>query len=230
MYPIISNCISLERYNYLLSIPCTTQNQCFEIARYPFVSFVQYAKDNIKENEIEVIHGIEEHNIYNFFYVIGLLLGVGEKNAIDTIHRNVSKEPLRSAIIIANQENNLIDKQTKFIEQACLILLSLGKTQASPISVINIRLEGKLPNRFFPSKLEKKGDEWFRLFVEYKLKGLTHVYKYCGAENAYPFIAESIAYSLYSFNPNKYYIQSCNTENDAVFEILNQFLTNIPKK
>lgn len=73
------------------------------------------------------------------------------------------------------------------------------------------------------SNRQKIADEWFSNFVNLKLEGMKKVYRELGVETAYTFVVSSTLHSLYHFAPERYHIEYCQSEDEALHKVLRIF-------
>lgn len=216
------NKIDKYEYNRLLESKLYSKQDMFKLASYPYVSLLSKYR-NLSYFEKRKIQEIEDDNISTFLHVISILFGIGSKDEIETIKQNMNVEPLRSAVIAAKQEIDPTERAPKFFELACKIMLSLDEKKGlNMMNAINIRIHGKIPALPFSNR-QSIADEWFRVFVEIKLKGMKKVYRDLGAELAYKFVVSSTLHSLYHFTPTRYYIANCRSEDEALHKVLEIF-------
>ena len=213
----------IDEYEYrqMLNSKLCSKQDMFRLASYPYVSLLSKYK-NLISYEQRKIREIEDDSVFAFFHIISLLFGVGSQSEIDTINRNMNVEPLRSAVIAARQEIDPAERAPKYFELACKILLSLDERGYSMMNVINIRVRGKIPGMPFSNR-QKIADEWFSTFVNFKLEGMKKVYRELGAEMAYTFVVSSTLHSLYHFAPERYRIEYCQSEDEALHKVLRIF-------
>jgi hypothetical protein len=216
-----------EYQQMLYSKLCSKQDM-FKLASYPYVSLLSKYK-NLMSYEQRKIRIIEDDSVFAFFHILTLLFGIGSQSEIDTLNRNIYVEPLRSAVIAARQEIDPAERVPKYIELACKILLSLEEWGYNRMNVINIRVRGKLPGMPFSNR-QKIADEWFNTFVNIKLEGMKKVYRELGAEMAYTFVVSTTLHSLYHFAPERYHIEYCQSEDEALHKVLRIFLELIDIK
>ena len=205
----------------MLESKLNSKQDMYRLASYPFISLLS-KYNNLMSYERCRIREIEDDNIFTFFRVISLLFGVGSKYEIDTINRNMNIEPLRSAVLAARQESDPTERVPKYFELACKILLSIDEKGFSMMNAINIKVRGNIPAMPFSNR-QKIADEWFSSFVDIKLEGMKKVYRELGAELAYTFVVSSTLHSLYHFAPERYHIAHCQSEDDALHEVLRIF-------
>jgi hypothetical protein len=112
-----------------------------------------------------------------------------------------------------------------FIKNACKIVLTEKQREVKNfIDPINVQIFGSMPRNFFKSR-QHLGDKWFNDFIDNKLFLFEKLILSGVTENIFPILSTSIAYSVYSFSPDKYYIQENTSESDIIFSILNKFIT-----
>lgn len=197
----------------------TTLEDSFRLAKYPYVSMSQYCSD-LKPHES--VNDVEDYNIWLFINTISLLFGQRSEQEQKKLHECMKVPPLSWAITVANLEPDPSDRIPKFISECCKIILSQKKTLSNFESPIDIKIVGDLPFRF-TNTLRTQANDWFSNFVNLKLEGMTRVYKSCGPDRALSFVLGSTAYSLYSFHPYRYSINSCRSEDEALKKILHTF-------
>ena len=212
-----------DEYDALIVKDHLSVQEKFRLSSYPYISLLDYCKDNIYGIERDKIRQLEDNNISHFLRLTGLFFGIGSKREVELLNQSILTEPLRSAVIAARQEPNPTKRTILFIEKGVKILLSLDKKGSSFFNAINVGLDGKMPFRPFSSSLQSKGNEWFDNFVDLKLKAMNKVFLSFGSEDAYSFFVSSIAYSLYSFCPSRYHITFCRSEDEALHKVLNVF-------
>lgn len=213
----------IDEYEYLQMLDsklCSKQDM-FRLASYPYVSLLSKYK-NLLSYEQRKIREIEDDSVFAFFHILSLLFGIGSQNEIDTINRNMNVEPLRSAVIAARQEVDPAERAPKYIELACKILLSLEERGYNKMNVINIRVRGNIPGMPFSNR-QRIADEWFSNFVNLKIEGMKKVYRELGVEAAYTFVVSSTLHSLYHFAPERYHIEYCQSEDEALHKVLRIF-------
>lgn len=211
--------ITQQDFNYILNKNKMSSSEKFRLAAFPYVSLLPYC--NYKYTtalEQEKIRNIEEKNIYRFFNVITSLFNEAFLKD-ETLQNSYRNEPLRTAAIIANQEQDAAMKTPMLIKYSCLILLSLEGGETSTNCPINLKIKGKMPFRPIASKQEL-GNQWFSEFVDYKLNGFCKVFNFFGMQDAYIFLLRSIAYSLNYFLPAKYSVKAFSDEDSAIRHIL----------
>ena len=213
----------IDEYEYkqMLDSKLCSKQDMFRLASFPYVSLLSKYK-NLMSYEQRKIREIEDDSVFAFFHILSLLFGIGSQSEIDTINRNMNVEPLRSAVIAARQELDPAERAPKYFELACKILLSLDERGYSMMNVINIRVRGKIPGMPFSNR-QKIADEWFSNFVNLKLEGMKKVYRELGAEMAYTFVVSSTLHSLYHFAPERYHIEYCQSEDEALHKVLRIF-------
>ena len=219
--------IDQKEYEHLLESGIHTKHDMYKLASYPYVSLLS-RYDKLSYYDRKRIREIEDDNIFTFLHLVSLLFGIGPKDEVDTINRNMNKEPLRSAVIAAKQEQDPSERTPKYIELACKILLSIDRKGTNRLNPINVKIYGKIPAMPFSNR-QDIADEWFSNFVDIKLTGMKKVYKSLGTEMAYKFVVSSTLHSLYSFAPSRYYIGACRSEDEALHRVFNVFTNQIKK-
>ena len=207
----------IDEYEYkqMLDSKLCSKQDMFRLASFPYVSLLSKYK-NLMSYEQRKIREIEDDSVFAFFHILSLLFGIGSQSEIDTINRNMNVEPS------ARQELDPAERAPKYFELACKILLSLDERGYSMMNVINIRVRGKIPGMPFSNR-QKIADEWFSTFVKFKLEGMKKVYRELGAEMAYTFVVSSTLHSLYHFAPERYHIEYCQSEDEALHKVLRIF-------
>lgn len=218
---------SLSEYNSLLSLANHDNEQIQKIAKYPYISLLSLCEEVTSYDKTK-IKEIEDLNIWYLINSINLIFGLASSEQQSLFNSNLTKEPLRTAIILAQQESNPEYRFITFAELACKILLSNGGTPGIFLDPIDVKINGTMPRNFFKSR-QKIGDSWFNGFIDNKLAVLRFAYlnDSDSPEKAYSIFLKSIAYSLFSFTPNRYRIQYCKDEDEALHLILNNFIKTV---
>lgn len=219
------NITSEFRYLQLMRLEKLTIDNIGELIRYPFKSLVSYCTD-LTANDIRAIKKIENQNILNLFNTLRIVLGHGSDEEQQIFNRNLSVEPLKSAVLASRLYADSRLRYVNFIKSACKIILTQNpKKIYSFVDPINVRIMGSMPWNFLKSRQEI-GDKWFNDFVEAKLLLFEKLIMFGVGEDVFPTLATSFAYSIYSFSPEKFYIPININENDAVYMILEKFIKN----
>lgn len=216
---------SLSEYNSLLSLVNLNNDQIQKIAQYPHRSLLSLC-DDVTFYDKNKIKEIEDQNIWYLINSINLIFGLASNEQQKLFNSNLTKEPLRTAVFLAQQETNPKYRFITFAETACKILLSYGGKPGIFLDPIDVKISGTMPRNFFKSR-QSIGDRWFNEFVDNKLTVLRLAYINISPEKAYSIFLKSIAYSLYNFTPYRYHIQFCKDENEALHRILNIFIKTV---
>lgn len=209
--------LSFEEYIKLLDEKLHSRQDVFRLSSYPYVSLLSIYK-NISRYDYNKIKSIEYDNLFSLLRIVSALLGFGTQNDCNMLEELKKMEPLRSAVIAADQEGDPLSRQITYIELACKILLS-KEDSYDRLNVINIRITGKIPALPF-SRRQEKANEWFSNLVDIKLRGMRKVYLELGPAEAMLFFKSSIILSLYFSEPYRYDIRNCQSIDDTINEIL----------
>lgn len=224
--------ISADEYSYLINKTILSNEDIIKIAQYPGESLISYCKNKISFSGIgfieEKITAIQNQNILYFINAINLLFGLGDSKSQEIFNKNLTKEPLRTAVFMARQEYDQKKRFSTFICTACKILLSDGGKVGILNDPIDVKIKGDMPHILFRN-LQNIGNEWYEIFVSNKLKVATLAIQNIDEETAYAIILRSLAYSMYYFAPYKYNIANCNDEDAALHLVIKQFLTHLKK-
>lgn len=224
--------ITANEYSYLTSQKTLSNEDILKIAQYPGESLVSYCKNKITSSSIRLIEDkityIQNQNILYFINAINLLFGLSDNKSQDVLNNNLTKEPLRTAVFMARQEREPKKQFSTFICTACKILLSNGGKVGILNDPIDVKIKGEMPHFLFHN-LQNIGNEWYKIFIDSKLKVATLAIQNIDEETAYAIILRSLAYSIYYFAPYKYNIANCNDEDTALHLVLKQFLTHLKK-
>lgn len=210
-------------YTRLLGSGIRTVQDMFLLASYPYVSLLT-KYNNIDSNDLRKIREIEDDSIFAFLNIVNIVFGNGSEKEVSAFKRSLNEEPLRSAVIAARQENDPSEREALFLELSCKLLLSIDEQgRFSRLDSTKVKIRGKIPSWPFSTKRQELADEWFGNFVDVKLNGMKAVYKVLGAANALKFVFSSSLHSLYFFDPSRYNISACRTEDEALHEVFRIF-------
>lgn len=211
------------RYLILMGYTKLTMDNLGELIRYPFKSLSLYCPD-LTSYDKKAIRDIENKNILNFFNTLRIVMGHGSDEEKTIFNRNLRIEPLRSAVLSSRLYQDPRLRYINFIKNACKIILTQKRKEIDGfIDPINVKIFGTMPRNFLKSR-QAIGDKWFNDFIDNKLLLLEKLILAGVVEDAFPALTTSIAYSIYSFSPGKYYIPNNISENDAVYMILEKFI------
>lgn len=223
---VFDNITSEERYILLSSKTHLSLSELGELVRYPFVPLCSYCTNLSNSDKIR-IKEIEDKNIYYFFKSLSVVLGNASKEEIQVFQNNLTKEPLRSAVIISRTKDDPVEKYISFVETACKILLSINSYGYKPYNdSTKFGIAGSMPRDFLKSRQED-GNKWFNDFVTTKLKLFRLICEMGVKQEPFPILTTSIAYSLYHFTPKRYNISNGLNESDAIYVVMAKFLNLI---
>ena len=217
---MVLNFIDFEEFKRILDKPTLTQQDIFKVNSYPFISLAEKCGD-IKSSELETVRAIADKNINGFLNIITTVIGLQNKEFFRVI---LQKDPYPMIISTLKEDYS----GTEFISTAIVMITKIMLTQSlgdySPSRPINVKLDGKMPQKFMSFR-QMTGDAWFSGFVDMKLHSFIKIFEKCGLDSAVSHLMASIGYSFYYNNPSRYDISSCMTENDAIHKVLNNALT-----
>lgn len=224
---------SADEYHALIKKSFLSSEEIVKITEYPYISLVSYCKDKLFFSKMSVIveeqiRQIESKNIYYLLNAINLLFGLANVEDQQRFNSNLTKEPLRTAVFLAQQEKNHKMQFATFIDSACKIMLSNGGKSGIINDPIDVKLHDKLPDVIF-GNAQNIGNEWYKSFVEQKLTVAKLAIQYLDEERAYAAILRSIVYSIYSFSSYKYNVYGCVDDGEALRLILKSFLNNLKR-
>ena len=214
--------IDKNEYDLLLCKSYLNEEDKFKLATYPFSSLTSYCGIKYYDTERKEVERIEERNIYHFFNAINVLFNASIAEDATFIN-SFKDEPLRTAVILANQERDASLRVPLLLKYACLILLSIDKKGTNRNNPINVRIVGRIPFDFF-FFFQKRADLWFHDFVTNKLDGMCKICKDWGLQDAFIYLYRSIAYSLKFFFPEKYDTSWIADEDEAIKFIIKKFV------
>lgn len=195
-----------------------------ELIRYPFKSLASYCSD-LTSSEVKKIKKIEEVNILYFFNAMRIILGHGSAQEKEIFKRNLSKEPLKTAILMSKLQQDIKLQYISFVKNACKIILTKKQKEINRfIEPINVQIFGSMPRNILKSR-QQLGDKWYNDFIDNKLLLFEKLVLSGIIDDIFPLISMSIAYSVYFYSPEKYYISEVSSENDIIFSILEKFIT-----
>ena len=212
---------SENEYNSLLGKHNLTISEIYKLSQYPCTSLTSCFKDYCYREKVQIL---EDNNIFYLLNAVNLIFGFAPKSDQEVFNRNLTKEPLRTAVFLASRKSDPKERFSTFVCTACEILLSNGGKSGLFNDPIDVKLYGKMPFRLLGVS-QKIADDWYKTFVEQKLTVAKLAIESVGEENAYAIILRSIIYSIYFFAPYKYNIANCRDEDEALHLILKQFIT-----
>ena len=208
--------ISLEELERLLKNSRITTNERFLIDSFVYQPLIDYCQD-IKFNEVERVHILEEKNIFRYLNVSCIILGVYGKEALEMA---LSTPPLSDALHELKQQYIGKELEKNTIILMVKLLLALGNRDnqiATPV------FEGEMPQKFMSFR-NQTAKEWFNNFVDTKLFVLANLYEKVSWEEAKAHLFASIAYQLHHSNPAKYNINANVSINDGLMNIMKKFI------
>lgn len=216
--------INKSTFDLLVSKKTISINELYQLARYPSKSLSDFC-GNLPNYDFKNVKKIEDLNIYYFLNTLKILFGLGNKEEQTVFQNSLKFEPLRTAVLLSKLQNNPTERYIVFIENACKIMLSKPNVGLF-LDPINIKIEGSMPRNFFKSRQEI-GNLWFQTFIEDKLIIFKRVCRCYKIEEAFPILVMSIAYSLYTFTPQRYHISYCEDEDTALHKVIKIFFEKI---
>ena len=217
---MVLNFIDFDEFKRLLDKSTLTRNDIFKINSYPFISLAEKCGD-IKSGELETVRSLADKNINLFLNVITTVLGLQNKEGFK---RMLKIDPYPTFLSILKEDYSGTKYITTAIASITKIMLTQSTGSFTRAKPINIRLDGKMPQKFMSFR-QTTGDQWFSDFVNIKIGSFIIIYEKCGLDAAISHLFASVGYSFYYNNPSKYDISSCLTENDAIYKVLNNALT-----
>lgn len=220
--------LSEYEFEYLNSKSKLSPSEVIKLAKYPFVSLADFCGDLSSSSDLMRVKEIEDLNIYYFLNSCRLILGEGTVEEQLQFKNSLQKEPLRTAVLLSNQETNPIDKNIVFIENACKIMLTYECKQNSYYiyNPINLKIVGTMPSHNFKSR-QKLGDMWLQSFIDTKLSLIKAICRFHNIDKAFPILLMSIAYSLYKFTPSRYCVLPYEDQNKTIHRILKTYINQI---
>ena len=196
-----------------------------ELIRYPFVPLESYSK-NLSVSEKNKIKRIEDINIYYFFNALRIVFGASSSEESKIFQRKLSKEPLKTAILLSKTKPSPIEQYISFIENACKILLSAHKGYSKYENILTVSITGSMPHDFLVSRQEE-GNKWYRDFIDSKFKMFEKICYIGLKDKAFQLLVTSLAYSIYYFTPSRFYIPNDINENDSIYIVLSTFINRL---
>jgi len=219
------NITTEDRYLKLRNQEMLSYDNLGELIRYPFKSLASYCTD-LDSYDIIKIKRIENLNILNFYNALRIVLGQCSENETEVFNRYLSVEPLKSAVLASRLYQDNRKSYITFIKSACKIILTTKQNNYNGIvDPINVKISGTMPRNFLKSR-QFLGDKWFNDFIDCKLFLLERLILFGVCEDLFPMLATSIAYSIFSFSPDRYFFINNNKENEAIYLILQDFIKN----
>ena len=191
-------------------------NDRFQLDSYVSASLVEFCND-IRPNEIERVHTLEEKNLYRYLNATSIILGIyGE----ETFTKVLMKSPFSDVLYELKKEYSGKELEKNFIIIMTKMALALGGggTQiATPI------FEGEMPQKFMSFRNQTAKD-WFGKLVANKIYILANIYEKSSWEEAKSHLFANMAYQLHYSNPTKYNIDTNVSMNDALKNIILKFI------
>lgn len=210
------NNISFETLENLLKKNSITQSDRFLIDSYVFTPLVTYCND-IRSNEEEKVHILEEKNLYRYLNATSVILGIyGREKLIKVLNTY----PFLGVLEELKKEYS--GKELEKMTIICMVkmLLALGGNSNNPITPI---FEGEMPQKFMSFR-NQTAKEWFGKFVTTKLYVLSSIYEKSSLEETRAHLLSSIAYQLHHSNSIKYNIDSRLSMDERLKNILIKFV------
>ena len=210
------NNISFDTLERLLEKSTISTNDRFQLDSYVSASLVEFCND-IRPNEIERVHTLEEKNLYRYLNATSIILGIyGE----ETFTKVLMKSPFSDVLYELKKEYSGKELEKNFIIIMTKMALALGGggTQiATPI------FEGEMPQKFMSFRNQTAKD-WFGKLVANKIYILANIYEKSSWEEAKSHLFANMAYQLHYSNPTKYNIDTNVSMNDALKNIILKFI------
>ena len=193
--------------------PFITKNERFIMDTYVFTPLVEYCGD-IRPNEIDKVHEVEDESILNFLNVVMTVFGKYNQEAFRKL---LWTEPFSSVIQEINSSYSGKEKDRVFIMGLTKLILANGNTS------MKVKVAGNMPQKMFSFR-QMTADEWFQKFVDLALYRIVLAYENLGLDDATSSLCAICAYHLYHSQPNRFNINSCNDNNTALKVVLEAFV------
>lgn len=223
----IENITSQSVYESFLHKDNLSFNELLQLARYPYISLSEYC-GNINNYEEKKVKEIEDMNIFYFLNAFKIVMGFGTVQESSVFQKSLTQEPLRTAVILAQNVKDDKERIISLYSNAIRILLSPQNGNELFRDPINIGIVGNMP-RYFSKSRQSMADNWYSNFVELKLYLFGKICKILDITESLSIMMMSIAYSLYKYTPYRYHISDYKCENENLQIILTVFMKQIDK-
>ena len=193
--------------------PVMTKRDRFLMDSYVVTPLVNYCGD-IRPNEIDKVHEVEDESIYSFLNTVMSIFGKYNQGIFKEL---LSSYPFRPMIQELNSSYSGMERERIFIIIVTKMVLANGDLSQK------VKAAGNMPQKLFSFR-QATADEWFANFVDTALHRIVSVYEKLGTDEATSSLCAICAYQLYHSQPNRFDIASCSDENDALARILDTFL------
>lgn len=211
------NNISFDTLERLLAKSNISTNDRFQIDSYVSASLVDFCND-IRPNEIEKVHVLEEKNLYRYINAACIVLGIYGKEAFDKL---LKTSPFATMYCELALEYSGKELEKNFIIIMIKMLLALGGSGGSQMATPVF--EGEMPQKFMSFRNQTAKD-WFGKLVTTKVYILANIYEKASWEEAKSHLFANMAYQLHHSNPIKYNIDTNVSMNDALMNIMRKFI------
>ncbi len=211
------NNISFEILERLLRKSSISTNDRCQIDSFVYASLADFCND-IKPNEIEKVHILEERNLYRYMNAACTVLGIYGKDAFDKLLTTSPFNRMYSELALEYRGKEL---QKNFIIIMIKMLLALGGNGGNQIATPIF--EGEMPQKLMSFRNQTAKD-WFGKLVTTKAYILANIYEKTSWEETKAHLFVSIAYQLHHSNPIKYGIDANVPMNDALMNIMRKFI------
>ena len=211
------NNISFDTLERLLGKSTITTNERWQIDSFVFASLADFCND-IRPNEIEKVHNLEEKNLYRYLNAVSIILGIYGQEAFTKL---TISSPFSDVIYELKKEYSGKELEKNFIMIITRMLLALGGSGGNQITTPIFH--GEMPQKFMSFRNQTAKD-WFDKLVATKVYVLANIYEKTSWEDAKSHLFANIAFQLHHSNPIKYNIDRNVSINDALKNILRKFI------
>lgn len=211
------NNISFDTLERLLGKRTITTNDRWQIDSFVSASLVDFCND-IRPNEIEKVHTLEEKNLYRYLNASSIILGIYGQ---EVFTRLLMSSPFSDVLYELKKEYSGKELEKSFIIIMTKMALALGGNGGNQIATPIF--EGEMPQKFMSFRNQTAKD-WFGKLVATKVYVLANIYEKTSWEEAKSHLFANMAYQLHHSNPIKYNIDTNVSMNDALKNIMQKFI------
>ena len=192
--------------NRIIEKSTITKEDGFLINSFVITPLVDYCGD-IRPNEIDKVHEVEDESIRHFMNVIMSVFGRYNNSAFRQL---LLTNPFSGFIQeLKSSEYTNAEKDRAFIRGITKMVLANGNIN------MNIKAAGNMPQKMFSFR-QSTADKWFELFVDTALVRIIFIYEKLGSDAASSSALALSAYQLYHSQPNRFDIGNCYNNDDAI--------------
>lgn len=212
--------ISLAEAREILEKNRMTEQDRFRLQSYTVAPLADSCKD-LMYSDYDIIHSLEEKNLYRVLNTSGILAGVmGEDVRNELLGLRIPQiilDELKPSSSLTKRES---DRSIYMMLMRHVLSNFNQDPRADPVFV------GKMPQKVFQFR-QQTAIDWFKNVVFNISIAAGYVYADLGLEDALAYVMGYIAHYLNRSNPGKYYADPKLNNNDNIGNIIQSYISSV---